>query len=184
MATAKTVCNILLHAKTTVHDIWLLPRLSAISCFLPRLLYTMHDYCQDCLQYLASCQDYCTPCTTTAKTVCNILLPAKTTVHDAWLLPRLSAISCFLPRLLYTMHDYCQDCLQYLTSCQDYCTLCMATAKTVCNILLPAKTIVHYAWLLPRLSALSCFMPRLLYMIHGYCQDCLQYLASCPDNCI
>ena len=99
-------------------------------------------------QIFASCRD-CPSHLAFAKTVCYLLLPAKTTFHEKWLpaetvchiwlLLRLSVISCFLPRLpstkngflqrLSVIFGFCWDCLWSLASCRDYLPRKMASCR-------------------------------------------------------
>ena len=53
--------------------------------------------------------------------------------------------------------------------------------KLVCQFPLHAEAVCHN-WLLLRLSAISCFLPRLLYMINGFLLSFRCYSASCRDS--
>ena len=60
----------------------------------------------------------CGASTTGYKLVRQFLLPAET-VRNIWLPPRLSAISCFLPRLLFAKMSSCRDRLRECVSYRD-----------------------------------------------------------------
>ena len=188
LASIKIVHDLLLPAETTVPKewlsaetvchIWLLSRLSMISCFLQRGLFPKNGFLLR-LSYLASIKIVHDLLLPAERTVPKEWLPAETVCH-IWLLSRLSMISCFLQGRLFPKNGFLLR-LSYLASIKIVHDLLLPAETTVPKEWLPAETVCHI-WLLSRLSMISCFLQRglspkngfllRLSVIFGFYQDC------------
>ena len=74
---------------------------------------------------------------------------------------------------------FIRDCPRSFAFCRD-CPSYLASVETVRDLLLSAETVRHI-WLQSRLSAISCFLPR-LSVISGFRRDCPRSLAFCRDS--
>ena len=165
--------------------IWLLSRLSMISCFLQRLLSPKNGFPLR-LSYLTS-----------VNIVHDLLFPAESTVPKEWL-PTETVI-----------FDFCQYCPWSLASCRDYCPQRMASHWD-CHIWLLSILSMISCFLQRLLSPKNGFPLRLSYLtsvnivhdlllpaettvpkewlptetvIFDFCQYCPWSLASCRDYC-